>query len=839
MKKNLFFVFCSLCLAGFTANSQNYWKAAKESDVSKGKDIFANHYKPKAYLIYKLNETEIRADLAKSTTGKISNSSVIINVPIGDGTTEKFRVVLAPVMQPGLAARYPQIRTYKGVGIDHPSSNIYFDVTQEGFHAMILSPDRSTIYVNPVKVDNSSRVYAIYNRKNTDSPIEFKCETDYVDLGNGGTGKLTQHSGNADDGILRTYRLALCVTGEFSQYFLDGTEHDDAERKAKVFAQITTDLNRANGIYERDFGITMVFVDKEDSIIYLNPATDPFTNNFNGKTQQICDDSIGNANYDIGHVVHKASDNGNAGCIGCVCKTGSKGSGFTMYSKPDMLDPFVVDYWTHEMGHQYGANHTFTFNNEGTGANVEPGSGSTIMGYAGITGSTDVQPHSDDYFNAVSIAQVSNYFRTTQGGCAVKTITGNNPPTANAGNDYTIPKSTPFMLTGVSSDADGADVMSYEWEQEDIYESGGSNTFPQQTSTKGPVFRSILYTPTPVRVFPDMPTILAGKWYNKWEALPAVARELNFRFTVRDNHVGGGSNKSDDMKVIVDATSGPFMVTSPNITGVIWTGGETKEVTWDVANSDMAPVSCANVDILLSLDGGNTFPIVLAANTPNDGSQDVVVPNVDNTTARIKVASVGNIFFDINDKNFEIKSSLPVTWLSFTAEKVGSNSVLLNWSTANELNNDHFEVERSADGSSFVMITSVKAGTNPNQVQQYSFTDKAALIGNNYYRIKQVDHDGHFTYSDVKLVMIDGKSNLFSIRPNPAVNNAILLAATRLNNVQVSLVNTNGKMVYSISKTLVNAGDALIIPVNNLAKGVYIVQIKSDEGNKTEKLVVQ
>ncbi len=839
MKKNLFFVFCSICLLGFTASSQNYWNAAKESDVSKGKNIFANHYKPKAYLIYQLNETNIKAELAKATMGKVSSSQATINVPIGDGTMEKFRVVQTLVMQPGIAARYPQIRTYKGVGIDHPTSNIYFDVTPEGFHAMILSTDRSTIYVNPVEVDKDSRVYAVYNRKNTDSPIEFKCETDYVDLGNGSTGKITPFSGNADDGLLRTYRLALCVTGEFSQYFLDGTENSDAERKAKVFAQITTDLNRANGIYERDFGITMVFVDKEDTIIFLDPATDPFTNNFNGKTQQVCDDSIGNDNYDIGHVVHKASDNGNAGCIGCVCKTGSKGSGFTMYSHPDMLDPFVVDYWTHEMGHQYGANHTFTFSNEGTGANVEPGSGSTIMGYAGITGNTDVQPHSDDYFNAVSIAQVSNYFRTGSGGCAVKTVTGNHAPTADAGNDYTIPKSTPFQLTGVSTDADGADVMSYEWEQEDYYESGGSNTFPQQTSTKGPVFRSILYSPAPVRVFPDLPTILAGKLYNKWEALPAVARDLNFRFTVRDNHTGGGNNESDDMIVTIDATSGPFMVTTNNTSGVIWNGGSTETVNWDVANSDVAPVNCANVSILLSLDGGNTFPIVLAASTPNDGSEDVVIPNVDNTTARIKVAAVGNIFFDINDKNFEIKSSLPVSWLSFTAEKIGANSVLLNWSTANELNNDHFEVERSADGANFSIIASVKAGPNPNQVQQYSFTDKAAAIGNNYYRIRQVDHDGHFTYSEMKLVTIDGQSSLFSIRPNPAVNNALLLASSRLNNVHISLVSTTGKTVYTISKTLVNAGDAILIPVSNLAKGVYMVQIKSDEGNKTEKLVVQ
>ncbi|MBS1730566.1 MAG: zinc-dependent metalloprotease [Bacteroidetes bacterium] len=838
MKKHFFTVLVGFMLFGFQANSQNYWKATKETDVSKGKDIFAGHYKPNAYLIYKLDETIIKSDLAKAPTGKISTSPVTIMVPIGDGTVEKFRVVEASVMEPALAAKFPQIKSYAGRGIDHPSSTIRFDVTPEGFHAMILSPDRSTIYVNPLSVDNNSRVYAIYNRANTSSPIEFKCEMPDDVLTNG-AGKATTIKGNADDGTLRTYRLALCVTGEFSQYFLGGVVGTDDEKKAIVLAQVTTDLTRANGIYERDFGITMQFVEKELSIIYLDPTTDPFTNNFNSKTQQVCDDSIGNANYDIGHVVHKAGDNGNAGCIACVCKTGSKGSGFTMYSHPDLLDPFVVDYWTHEMGHQYGANHTFTFNNEGTGANVEPGSGSTIMGYAGITGGTDVQPHSDDYFHAVSIGQVSNYFRTGQGGCAVKTITGNTAPTADAGSDYTIPKSTPFMLTGVSTDVDVTDVPSYEWEQIDVYESGGSNTYPQQGSTKGPVFRSILYSAQPTRVFPNLTTILSGALYNKWEALPAVARDLNFRFTVRDNHPLGGNNMSDDMIVTVTTSSGPFQITAPNTTGISWDAGTMQSVTWDVANTTSAPVSCSQVNILLSVDGGQTFPIVLASNTPNDGSQDVLVPNYDVTNARIKVESVGNIFFDINNKDITIKGSLPVTWLSFTAEKSGANTVLLNWSTANELNNDHFEVERSNDGSNFAMITSIKAGSNPNQVQQYAYTDKAAMQGDNYYRIKQVDLDGRFTYSDIKKVTIDGISTFFSIRPNPAVNKASLIASTRLNNVLISLVSTTGKIVYSTTQPLVNAGDIITIPVNNLAKGVYMIKITSDEGNKTQKLVVQ
>ncbi|RYZ18603.1 MAG: secretion protein, partial [Sphingobacteriales bacterium] len=345
------------------------------------------------------------------TTADAGRSSFIISIPNSDGKPERFRAVESAVMDPALAAKYPSIKTYIGQGIDDPSSTIHFDFSPRGFHAMILSVERKTMYIDPV--DREGKYYVVFSRKDVvNYKQDFRCLTD-ASAANATQDAPAPPAGTgrgADDGKLRTYRLALACTGEYAQYFLNGTEVDDAARKVKVLAAMATLMSRTNGIYERDFGIHMNLIANNDELIYLNPSTDPWTNEWNNKTQATIDAVIGSANYDIGHLVHKeptaATNNGNAGCIACVCKPGMKGSAYTSHVQPEG-DPFVVDFTTHEMGHQFGGTHTFTFSDEfGSVSQMEPGSGTTIMGYAGITGaSTDVQPHSDDYFHAISIQQ--------------------------------------------------------------------------------------------------------------------------------------------------------------------------------------------------------------------------------------------------------------------------------------------------------------------------------------------------------------------------------------------------------------------------------------------------
>lgn len=701
MRKFLLSVSILSCLQ--LSAQQNFWRPVNESTISR--NLFTNRYKPATYQLFQLDASSFNTRMRNAPSERsvsASSSGFVIIVPNANGGTESFRVVEAPVMDPALAARYPEIKSYAGKGIENPGSSIRFDISPRGFHGMILSTERPTIYIDPV--DLHDNYYVVFARTGASAPDRFECMTrEGAQQAVSGAGQRA-----ADDGRLRTYRLALACTGEYSQYFLDGTETTDAQRKAKVLAAMNTAMVRTNGIYERDFGVRMNLISNNDAIIYLTASTDPWTSEYNIKTQQTIDAVIGNANYDIGHLFHRGSNNGNAGCIGCVCKTwnGStnpntfvgKGGAFTSHTSPEG-DPFVVDYSTHEMGHQFGANHTFTFSTEsGTASQFEPGSGSSIMGYAGITGSTDVQPHSDDYFHARSIEQVSDYIKSGTGGgaCAVVTVTGNTAPVANAGADYIIPRATPFTLTGSASDVNSGDVLTYTWEQMNLGTS--STTVPSTTATAGPLFRSRTGSTNPSRTFPILGSILDGTNGNQWERLPGVARTLNFRLMIRDNHAGGGNTKDDDMTVTVNGTAGPFAVTAPN-TAVSWAGNSSQTITWSVNSTNVAPVSCANVKISISTDGGNNFS-TLVASTANDGSEAVTIPNTPSTTARIKVEAVGNIFFDISNTNFTITAGSGCgTPTGLNASSITTTSATVGWSAVSGAVSYDVDYKASSSGT--------------------------------------------------------------------------------------------------------------------------------------------
>ena len=647
--------------SGLLAQQLNFWNLVNESSI--GKNLFANSQRPPAYKIFELNFDGFKLAMSQAPSEKIvaaSHSSFVVSFPMPDGRLEQFKIVDAPVMDPALAARYPGINSYAGKGIQDPSSTIRLDVSRHGMNAIVLSAKRPTIYIDQL----DGNYYRIVSRQDIlDYPNHFRCLTEDVPVPS--TSGITSSVENADDGKLRTYRLAMMSGAEFSNHFIPASLPTLADSIAAVLAAQNSHVTRTNAVYERDFGIRLVLVATNDLIIYFDPATDPIGNP-NSPSNTACHNAItaaiGSGNFDIGHTESKGSNNGNAGCIGCVCTNTSKAMGWTSYSNPSLLEFFVIDYLTHEMGHQFGANHTFSHSLEGTGVNVEPGSGVTIMGYAGITGAFDVAPHSIDIFSVKSIEQITNYIKTGGGsGCDVETVTGNTAPTVSAGSDFTIPRSTPFTLTGSASDPDGGDVLTYNWEQIDN-RSGAFSSFPSATATDGPMFRTYLSYTIPERTFPSLQYILTGVNGFQWEVLPSVSRALNFRFIAKDNRPGGGNNKSDDMMVTIDGTTGPFQVTAPN-TAITWNGGATETVSWNVAGTTGAPVNCANVNILFSSDGGNTFSMLLA-NTPNDGTQTVTSPSIITGTARIKIQSVGNIFFDISNANFTVAA--PINGFDFT-----------------------------------------------------------------------------------------------------------------------------------------------------------------------------
>ncbi|MFZ4057169.1 MAG: reprolysin-like metallopeptidase [Ferruginibacter sp.] len=591
------------------------------------------------------------------------NAAPIIAIPMPDGSYSQFRIWETPMMEPGLAAKFQTFRTFTGQGITDPTANIKLDWTALGFHAMILSSVTGNIFIDPYEVGNKEN-YISYRKvdfKKADNFIE-EAPIDY-NLGNRPTapGNILAVCIAPE---LRTYRLAVAATGEYTA-FHGGTV-------VLASAAILTTVNRVSGVYEREVDVRLVLVANNDLLIYTNSGTDPYTNN-NGSTmlgqnQTNITTVIGSANYDIGHVF--STGGGGIAGLGVVCSSTNKARGVTGSSAP-VGDPFDIDYVAHEMGHQFGGNHTFNAasgscsGNGNSGTNTEPGSGSTIMAYAGIcTAAADLQSNSDAQFHAISFDEITAFI-TGGGGnsCPVKTNTSNLTPSVNAGADFTIPRSTPFVLTGTATDPNG-DALTYSWEQMDT---GGSFGAWNAPTGNAPLFRSFAPVLTGVRYFPKLSDVI-NNTTTIGEILPTYARTMNFRLTARDNRAGGGGVCFDQTAITVNAASGPFLVTNPNTAGITWTVGDIQTITWDVASTTASPISCANVSIELSTDGGLTYPVTILASTANDGTEDINVPNNPTTQARIRVKAVGNVFYDISNFNHTIvAASVPSFSLSSPA----------------------------------------------------------------------------------------------------------------------------------------------------------------------------
>lgn len=657
----------------FSQKGNSLWKVT----TNKNKATLASSAILPQKNLYDLEQLTLQNMLANAPQ-RFANAGVfgtVISLPNADGDFENFRVYENSVMDPALAERYPEIKSYIAIGVENPTSKAYISNSPLGFKSMVLSPGKSAVFIEPFSTDLTT--YTVYKKSDTKKSLTpFECSVIEE-----ASSKVSQDGlKNANDATLRTFRLAVSTTGEYTAFF--------GGSKAQALAAINASMTRVNGVFETDFAVRMVLIANNDLVIYTNASTDPYGTSYDSQLQSTLTSVIGEANYDVGHLFVRAANNGNAGCIGCICVNGSKGSGFTAGSVPTG-DIFDIDYVAHEIGHQFGGNHTFSFSNEGTNVNMEPGSGSTIMGYAGIT-NQDVQLNSDAFFHAISIQQITNNVKNKT--CQVNTPTGNAVPTANAGLDYTIPKSTPFMLTGAGTDANG-DALTYNWEQIDNAASTATGTSSAATATRttGPTFRSYNSSTSPVRYFPRLQSVLAGTTTTTGteivvEALSSVARNLKFRLTVRDNRAGGPANNSDDVLITVNATAGPFSVSAPN-TAVTYAGNSSQTITWDVAGTTANGVNCANVDILLSTDAGNTWSTLLAA-TPNDGTQAVTIPNIAGTTNRIMVKGTNHIFFDVSNANFTITNSAPDTTApsaaTLSASGTTSSSTNLSWSGATD-----------------------------------------------------------------------------------------------------------------------------------------------------------
>lgn len=554
-----------------------------------------------------------------------------LKLPLPDGGEVTFVLQAYDLLPADLAAKYPDIQTFKGHNPAAPQETGRFDLGPQGFHAM-FSHQGKTVFVDPLR---NAEGYAVYYQQDAYSRLDE--EADKVI---GGEARSLVRKVQVEGNVRKHYTIAISAAGEYTQYH-GGTV-------ASGLAAIATLLNRVNEVYQRDVGAEFQLASGNDTIIYTDPASDPFTNtdtdvDINGTVQTNAQNLPSGAlgPFDIGHIVNTGG--GGLAGLGVLC-TATKSDGMTGSPNP-VGDAFFIDYVAHEIGHQFGAEHTFngTTGSCGGGNRAasqawEPGSGSSIMAYAGICGEENIQAHSDPYFHSKSIEQMRAHMATVPG-CGTTLNLTNNAPQAVAGADYIIPANTPFMLKGAGSDLDN-NPLTYTWEQIDLGNASSSASEMIDDGTR-PLFRFVSPTSSPERILPSLASLFSGT-LAKGEAWPTTNRDLNFRLTVRD---GQGGVASDDMKVQVVNTGAAFRIISPIGTPV--TAGGVQTVRWEVAGTDQAPISCRKVDLQLTRDEGASW-VSLASAQPNTGSANVTLPAGASGTARLKVACSDNIFFAIS-----------------------------------------------------------------------------------------------------------------------------------------------------------------------------------------------
>ncbi len=641
------------------AQSDTFWKKINQQELpTTNQKKIQNDLKDD--LFFQLDESSLQKTLTQ-IQGTTTHGSVEISIPNANGTFDRYMVREYSNFAPGLQAKYPEIRSYKGIGITDRTATVYFSYSPRGLQTMVVRADKDSEFI-----ESFSKTKAVYklitskNRSSANSPIP--CSTEDVALNT-----LLQNKASkikANDKVFRTFRLALSCNGEYSNYF-GGT-------LAGALAGMNASMTRINGILGKDLAVKFEIIANNDLLVYLDPLTDPYSDSATGadnasgatwnlELQNTLTSYIGNSGYDVGHLLSGSGGGGNAGCIGCICTNPTpstpraKGSGWSApYRNTPEGPDFDIDVVAHEMGHQLGGNHTFSYKVEGTGANIEPGSGSTIMGYAGVVSplTLNVQPHSDDYYSVNSVQQIQSNLASKT--CSTNIPITNSPPIINAGLDYTIPKGTAFILKGTGSDPNG-DSVSYTWEESDnAVTATDANSICYPTKPDGPLFRSLKPGSSPIRYMPALKDVLANTLTTQWESVSNIERTLNFFLTGRDNAVTGtAQTNTDDMIVNVSGTVGPFAVTSQNTDNIGWNQASNQTITWSVNGSETL-IGAANVNIKLSTDGGLTFPITLASNTPNDGSEIITAPNISATNCRLLIEPTANIFYAVNSKVFAI-----------------------------------------------------------------------------------------------------------------------------------------------------------------------------------------
>ena len=884
-----------LVLISFSGFSQkNFWESSKEKiDL----EVVPENRIPSTYHIYRIDFNQVENYLKNAPhIFSTTNSNITFSIPDENGQPINLRIYKSGTMSEELAASAPQIGAYRGVGIDNPAIKASITTSVFGLQIGVYRIGKPVLVAQPATKNMQN--YIIYSVDKL-APIPFHCATEdnhELDIPSD-----FSRSSFVNDGVLRKYRFAVGTTGEYSTYHVNraiaaGTipsNPTDAQKKDAVLAAVVTTIDRLNTVYEVDFGVELELVSNERNAIQLDAANDPYDNGSQsqmlGANTNALNAAIGSSNYDGGHLFSTYPGGGVSG-LGIICGS-YKGRSITGLQNP-VGDHYDIDFVAHEVGHAFHANHTFAnANQRNLSTSVEPGSGSTIMAYAGVS-APNVQMHSDPYFAKISIQEIG-IFITSGATCAQQINLGNHAPVITLVNNASakIPKSTPFILEASATDQDG-DTVTFCWEGGDIVTDNTINNYePSSTYTTGPMFRSYSPTTKGWRMFPRKQNILDNSYGSQWEVLPSVSRNLFFTVVARDNHTGGGQSPSASLGFSVDANAGPFRVTSQS-TNTIWSHGSTQTITWNVAGTNAGQVNCATVDIFLSSDGGDTFDTQLATNVPNNGSATITVPNNINTASGIiMVKAHGNYFFDLakgtitvgnvqvicqttssnNNLNLSIpdNSAAGVTSTINVPDNVsiqdininvnithtyvqdlkisvispsGTEKLLWNRNCGSE---DNLNITFDDAGNAIVCadltgarIPSQALSDFNNQNAQGTWTLK---ISDNY-----AGDTGQLNNWSVNVCHVEGNVNKNDIQnlqvwPNPTSDNVNVKFDIKdtQNNVEILLNDISGReiirKVYETNSGSFNQN----INLNNLSKGIYLINIKNGKFNSTKKLIIQ
>ena len=636
-------------LAHSTDVVTGYW-----SDVSENEPVIQASLSPKPSQdpsesrLLKFNLAQLRDALSRS-------DAINIMLPDPYGGAVEFALRPSSVMPKQLAARYPEIRAFEGVALHDAATTIRLEFSSKGLTAQVLGAGNRWL-IDPVEGLSPEFARSYKYSKSFHTKDEAFCELDSAGVFGGGSAPTNQFKGTtrrarSTGESVKTYRLAVATTGEYGVYH-GGTT-------ASALEAVVATINRVDGIFASELAIRFQLVDDNDAVVFADPATDPFTGNDDAGTlidesQAQIDLLIGTENYDVGHTLSTGA--GGLAGLGVVCREGGKAEGVTGSSRPEG-DFFDVDYVAHELGHQFAADHTWNGSNGGCGPQqrgpdsaYEPGSGSSIMSYAGLCGADNIASAVDALFHHQSFDQIIEY--TTEGigsVCGSEAVSGNTAPEVDAGSDYVVPKQTPLVVTGSATDQEQGSLL-YSWEQRDL---GPQAALTDPDDGRFALFRMLDSSSSPERYLPALATVVSGA-PDLSERIPQVAREMTMRLTVKD---GAGGVQSDDIVVSVDGDSGPFEVVSPN-------GGEqvgrSKTVEWDTGFTEQAPVSASMVEIYLSTNDGVSFDQLIDT-VDNTGSANINFPaGIQSQDARLMIKGAGNIFYDVSDAAFQLDSDRAV-----------------------------------------------------------------------------------------------------------------------------------------------------------------------------------